>query len=202
MPSLVQKFSSDMYNLRRASERCTALPPDEAVLPLVVRRGETLARTIMQPSSPLNESQTGSDSDYEPNAASATQSERGSIAITEGLGMESNSSGTATSKYMNLFGDLLTHVLAVALDITDGQVSLFSCSVTPDINDGHGALPGHSLFSRSVTPDINNGSGGLLCFADEEASTGAIVCPPQTSDAFQGLLIVASEMGFMYGSPH
>ncbi|KAM6504244.1 hypothetical protein JOM56_001187 [Amanita muscaria] len=160
MPSLVQKFSSDMYNLRRASERRTALPPDEAVLPLVVRRGETLARTIMQPSSPLNESQTGSDSDYEPNAASATQSERGSIAITEGLGMESNSSGTATSKYMNLFGDLLTHVLAVALDITDGQepfprLSLFSRSVTPDINDGHGALPGHSLFSRSVTPDIN-----------------------------------------------
>ncbi|KAM6497901.1 hypothetical protein JOM56_005849 [Amanita muscaria] len=223
MPSLVQKFSSDMYNLHRASERRTTLPPDEAVLPLVVRRGETLARTIMQPSSPLNESQTGSDSDYEPNAASATQSERGSIAITgisscdisippfscdglEGLGMESNSSGTATSKYMNLFGDLLTHVLAVALDITDGQepfprLSLFSRSVTPDINDGHGALPGHSLFSRSVTPDINDGSGGLLCFADEEASTGAIVCPPQTSDVFQGLLIVASEMGFMYGSP-
>ncbi|KAM6495114.1 hypothetical protein JOM56_009737 [Amanita muscaria] len=138
-----------MYNLRRESERRTTLPPDEAVLPLIVCGGGTLARTIVQPSSRPNRSQTGSDSDYEPtDASSTTGSERGSVAMA----------------------------------------------------DDHGTQPGSSLFSRSNTPDINvsdGNRGGLPCFVAAESLTGAITCPPPTSDAFQGLLIVANEMGFI-----
>ncbi|KIL53812.1 hypothetical protein M378DRAFT_182736 [Amanita muscaria Koide BX008] len=125
-----------MYNLRRESERRTTLPPDEAVLPLIVRGGGTLARTIVQPSSRPNRSQTGSDSDYEPtDASSTTGSERGSVAMAgmpssdvsippfscnqlEELDTEFDASGTATSKYIKLFSDLLIHVLVIALDIT------------------------------------------------------------------------------------
>ncbi|KAM6490453.1 hypothetical protein JOM56_013796 [Amanita muscaria] len=197
-----------MYNLRRESERRTTLPPDEAVLPLIVRGGGTLARTIVQPSSRPNRSQTGSDSDYKPtDASSTTGSERGSVAMAEELDTEFDASGTATSKYIKLFSDLLIHVLVIALDITDDHgmlpgLFLPSCPGTPDIYDDHGTQPGSSLFSRSDTPDINDGNrGGLPCFVAAESLTGAITCPPPTSDAFQGLLIVANEMGFMYGSP-
>ncbi|KAM6491991.1 hypothetical protein JOM56_012629 [Amanita muscaria] len=197
-----------MYNLRRESERRTTLPPDEAVLPLIVRGGGTLARTIVQPSSRPNRSQTGSDSDYEPtDASSTTGSERGSVAMAEELDTEFDASGTATSKYIKLFSDLLIHVLVIALDITDDHgmlpgLFLPSCPGTPDIYDDHGTQPGSSLFLRSDTPDINDGNrGGLPCFVAAESLTGAITCPPPTSDAFQGLLIVANEMGFMYGSP-